>query len=316
MQYLSTPRSARDGDDSRSSPAVGIENVDGTYGEQIAWHNPAFPAANTAITIPAECEIGGGSGTCEANQWQVQVFHDLHFQMAVQEKCEYMRYDGQLQTCPGTLTDLQATSVGCWCPAGLSRYAGEAYQTGTGQTPDGCVYANDNECDDDTGTRFCAPGTDLNDCDPGSTGCSGDTDGFSAILSTTAVVSHDAHGNYIFAALFGARSVATVIIDDDVAFVWDARLEASTACSGTQAVDNGVLGHPDFRCTAIPAFASSGLQADCPASDGCVFSGSPPATLQTFDWHLTEGDHSIVVEYVEEAGQDSGGNAYLTWVRA
>jgi hypothetical protein len=38
--------------------------------------------------------------------------------------------------------------------------------------------------------------------------------------------------------------------------------------------------------------------------------------LQTFDQHLTEGPHSIIVEYVEEAGVDSGGNAYLTWTRA
>ena len=314
MQYLSTPRSTRDGDDVRSSPAVGIENVDGTYGEQIAWHDTAFPVANTAITIPAECEIGSGSGTCPANNWQVRVFHDLHFQMAVQEKCEHWRYDGQLQTCAGTLTELQATSVGCWCPAGLSRYAGEAYQAGAGQAPGDCVYANDNECDDDTGTGLCAAGTDLNDCDPGNTGCSGDTDGFSAILSTIAAVPSDSHGNYIFAALFGARSVATVIIDDDVAFVWDARLETSTACSGTQAADSD--GNGDFSCAAIAAFVISGLRADCPTSDGCAFSASPPATLQTFDWHLTEGDHSIVVEYVEEAGKDSGGSAYLTWVRA
>ena len=58
----------------------------------------------------------------------------------------------------------------------------------------------------------------------------------------------------MFAAVFGARSVATVIVDDDVAFVWDSR----TSGDGTEA-------------------------------------GS-------FEWYLGVGQHSFVVEYVEEAG--------------
>ena len=76
------------------------------------------------------------------------------------------------------------------------------------------------------------------------------------------------HGNHLFTAVFGARSVATVIIDDDVAFVWDSR----TSGDGTEA-------------------------------------GS-------FEWYLGVGQHSFVVEYVEEAGPDTGGNAFLTWAKA
>ena len=76
------------------------------------------------------------------------------------------------------------------------------------------------------------------------------------------------HGNHLFTAVFGARSVATVIIDDDVAFVWDSR----TSGDGTEA-------------------------------------GS-------FEWYLDVGQHSFVVEYVEEAGPDTGGNAFLTWTQA
>lgn len=313
MQYQSTPRSTREGDDVRSSPAVGIENVDGSEGEQIAWNDATFPVANTAITIPSECEIGGGTGECAENQWQVRVYHDLHFQMQVQEKCEHHRHDGQLQTCDGTLAELEASSSGCWCPAGLARYAGEAYSNTTGTDGDGCLYANDNECDV---PEYCSEGTDINDCASTNTGCAGDSDGFSAILSRTVQIGGTEHGNYVFGALFGARSVSTVIIDDDVAFVWDARMEFSSACTGSRASCVGIPGTAECSCAAWPAFAERGLQADCPEADGCSFSSSPPPTLQTFDWHLTEGEHSIVVEYVEEAGADSGGNAYLTWTKA
>ena len=320
LQYLSTPRSSREGDDVRSSPAVGIENVDGSEGEQIAWNQARFPTARTAITIPSECEVGSRVGECGSGprlpgeccegEWKVRVFHDLHFQMAVQTKCEQHTNDGHLQTCPGSLAELQASASGCWCPAGLARYATETYQSSdNGQNQeDPCLYANDNQCDV---PAFCPEGSDIHDCNS-NVGCTGDSDGFSAIFSSTIQIDADAHGNYVFGALFGARSAATVIIDDDVAFVWDSRLELSSGCTGT------LCSGPDEECScaATPAFVASGLEEDCPTSVGCSFSSSLPPTLQTFDWHLTEGPHSVIVEYVEEAGADSGGNAYLTWDRA
>ena len=311
LQYLSTPRSSREGDDVRSSPAVGIENVDGSEGEQIAWNQATFPGPRTAITIPSECEIGSrpvecaGShqpGECCEGEWKVRVFHDLHFQMPVQAKCEQHTYDGHLQTCEGTLDELEASASGCWCPAGLARYATEYYQGS-----DTCLYANDNECDV---PDYCAEGTDVNDCNSNA-GCAGDSDGFSAIFSSTIQVEGGAHGNYVFGALFGARSAATVIIDDDVAFVWDSRFASSSQCTGILCGD----ATDACSCAATPAFVASGLEEDCP-TDRCSFSASVPPTLETFDWHLTEGPHSIIVEYVEEAGLDAGGNAYLTWTRA
>jgi hypothetical protein len=320
LQYLSTPRSSREGDDVRSSPAVGIENVDGSEGEQIAWNQARFPTTRTAITIPSECEVGSRVGECGSGprlpgeccegEWKVRVFHDLHFQMAVQTKCEQHTNDGHLQTCPGSLAELQASASGCWCPAGLARYVTETYQSSdNGQNQeDPCLYANDNQCDV---PAFCPEGSDIHDCNS-NVGCTGDSDGFSAIFSSTIQIDADAHGNYVFGALFGARSAATVIIDDDVAFVWDSRLELSSGCTGT------LCSGPDEECScaATPAFVASGLEQDCPTSVGCSFSSSLPPTLQTFDWHLTGGPHSVIVEYVEEAGADSGGNAYLTWDRA
>ena len=93
MQYQETPRSHRRGDDVRASVAVGVENVDGSEGEQISWHDDEFPAPRTAITIPSECEVNRGAGECEEGHWRVRVFHDLHFQQQVHDKCEHMRYD-------------------------------------------------------------------------------------------------------------------------------------------------------------------------------------------------------------------------------
>merc|ERR1712146_205738 len=75
--------------------------------------------------------------------------------------------------------------------------------------------------------------------------------------------------------------------------IWDSRVELSSQCTGT------TCSHADDECScaATPAFVASGLEEDCP--DGCVFTSSSPATLQTFDHYLTEGRHSITVEYVK-----------------
>jgi hypothetical protein len=175
----------------RSSPVVGMENVDGRRGEQISWRQPTFPVGPSRIIVPADCEVNGHGehAACHDHIWSVSVYHDLHFQSRVSATCKQYRTDGYLQTCgtPSVRLPIMGPSHGCceWLH-GLDRY--------------GNVSARPPP--------------------PDAVACAGNSDGFSAIFSTGVTVGVTAHGDYLFTALFDFDATATVIIDDDVAFVW------------------------------------------------------------------------------------------------
>ena len=75
--------------------------------------------------------------------------------------------------------------------------------------------------------------------------CVGDADGFSAIFETSITTTSHNYGNYLFSAMFDKDAIATVIIDDGVAFVWHgpSRLGACTALGAPSAQRTHSLTH-------------------------------------------------------------------------
>ena len=62
---------------------AGIENVDGTLGEQIAWQDDALPDGTrpSQITIPAACELDGGRAGCTDGRVGQQSQHTYRFSL-------------------------------------------------------------------------------------------------------------------------------------------------------------------------------------------------------------------------------------------